>query len=259
MMVANQPGLPRGLFSRLLDRLLAWLIGLPPERCNFTTQALRIPVSDGLLRIELAADLLRPSATDITKPLGTILVRSPYGRGIAIAFTPRAYAARGYQVLVVSSRGTFGSGGEFDPFRTEVQDGKGVVEWMRKQSWYTGTFATCGASYLGYVQWALLYDPPKDLVAAVPGVSPHNFARVCWGTGAMDLDIIRWADRIAHQEAVFPLADTKIDVFAQTRSCSRQYAFGTKYTRSSWRKDSMGRHHSRKARYQRCPLFVHAV
>jgi putative CocE/NonD family hydrolase len=198
----DQPGLPRGLLSRLLDRFLAWLIGFPPERCDFTIQALRIPISDGLLRLELAADLLQPS---ITKPLGTVLFRSPYGRGFPIAAPSRAFAARGYQVLVVSCRGTFGSGGEFDPFRTEVQDGKGVVEWMHKQSWYTGKFATSGGSYLGFVQWALLYDPPKDLVAAVPGVSPHDFARACRGTGAMDLDIIRWADMVAHQEEPFSL------------------------------------------------------
>jgi predicted acyl esterase len=184
----DQPGVPRGVFSRLPDRMLAWLIGFPPERCNYTTQSLRIPISDGLLRIELAADLLQPSLNGTLKPLGTILFSSPYGRGLPIAITPRAYAARGYQVLVVSSRGTFGSGGEFDPFRTEVQDGKGVVEWMRNQSWYTGTFATCGGSYLGYVQWALLCDPPKDLIAAVPAVSPHNFARSWLGTGANVLD-----------------------------------------------------------------------
>jgi putative CocE/NonD family hydrolase len=204
----DQPGLPRGLLSRLLDRFLAWLIGFPSERCNFTTQALRIPISDGLLRIELAADLLQPLVNNFTKPLGTLLFRSPYGRGLPIAIIARAYAARGYQVLVVSSRGTFGSGGEFDPFRTEVQDGKCVVEWMRKQTWYTGTFATCGGSYLGYVQWALLCDPPKDLVAAVPSVSPHDFARSCWGTGALNLDIIRWADAIAHQEEPFSLWQT---------------------------------------------------
>jgi putative CocE/NonD family hydrolase len=196
MAMANndQASQPRGIFAGLFDRLVSWMIGFPPERCSFTTKALRIPVSNGLSRIELAANLFSPLFLDSTKPLGTVLITSPYGRGLPIAISARAYAARGYQVLVVSSRGTFGSGGDFDPFRTEVEDGKAVVEWMRQQSWYTGTFATCGGSYLGYVQWALLCDPPKDLVAAVPAVSPHDFSRCVWGTGAMDLDIVRWAD-----------------------------------------------------------------
>jgi putative CocE/NonD family hydrolase len=197
---------PRGFFGGLFDSLLSWVVGLPPERCNFNVQALRIPLYDGLSQIELAADLYRPLSPDgVRSPLGTILIRSPYGRSIPIAITSRQYAARGYQVLMVSSRGTFGSGGEFDPFRTEVQEGQAVVEWMRKQPWYTGTFATCGGSYLGYVQWALLCDPPPDLVAAVPGVSPHDFSRCVWGSGAMNLDIVKWADMVAHQEEPFSL------------------------------------------------------
>jgi putative CocE/NonD family hydrolase len=204
----NHQAQPRGYVGAGFDRLVSWMIGYPPERCSFTTQALRIPVSDGLTRIELAADLYQPLRHDGAKPLGTVLVRSPYGRSIPIALTARPYAARGYQVLLVSSRGTFGSGGDFDPFRTEAQDGKAVVEWMRKQSWYTGTFATVGGSYLGYVQWALLVDPPKDLVAAVPGVSPHDFSRCIWESGAFNLDILRWADMVAKQEQPFSLWDT---------------------------------------------------
>ncbi|KAH7394975.1 X-Pro dipeptidyl-peptidase-domain-containing protein [Phaeosphaeria sp. MPI-PUGE-AT-0046c] len=143
---------------------------------------------------------MQPILPTGSKPRGTVLVRSPYGRTLPIALSARVYAARGYNALLVSCRGTFGSGGEFDPFRTEVQDGARVVEWMREQDWYTGTFATCGGSYLGFVQWALLYDPPKDLVAAVPCISPHDFAGSLWSTGAFNLDFIQWADMIAHQE-----------------------------------------------------------
>jgi putative CocE/NonD family hydrolase len=192
-----------GLLYRFLDRMVSWLLGFPPERCNYTIRGVRIPVSDGLQRIELSANLLQPLLKDGSKPLGTDLFRSPYGRGLIIGLTTRAYAARGYQVLIVSSRGTFGSGGEFDPFHTEVQDGKDVVEWMREQAWYTGTFATCGGSYLGFVQWALLCDPPQDLVASVPGIGLHDYARWFRGTGALDLDAIRWADLVAHQEEPF--------------------------------------------------------
>jgi putative CocE/NonD family hydrolase len=199
---------PRGILGRLFDRILSWLVGFPSERCSHTTLALRIPISHGQSRIELCANLLQPLLPGSAKPLGTILIRSPYGRGFPMSAQARAYAARGYQVLVVSCRGTFGSGGDFDPFRTEVQDGQAVVEWMRNQTWYTGTFATVGGSYLGYVQWALLTDPVKDMVAAVPAVSPVDFARATWGTGAMDLDIVRWADMVAHQEEPFSLWNT---------------------------------------------------
>ncbi|KAL5114802.1 hypothetical protein ACEQ8H_007295 [Pleosporales sp. CAS-2024a] len=201
-MATNDQPQYRTFFGQLFDRVAAWKLGFPPERCNYTTREVRIPVSDGRSSIELCGRLLQPVQD---KPLGTVLVRSPYGRGLPMVGMARAYAARGYQVLSVSCRGTFGSGGEFEPFWTEVQDGKEVVEWMRQQPWYTGTFATIGSSYLGFTQWALLCDPPKDMVAAVPAICPYDFSRPIWGTGALDLDNMRWVDMVAHQEDPFSL------------------------------------------------------
>ncbi|KAF2123225.1 putative hydrolase [Lophiotrema nucula] len=191
----------RGFFGTLFERAIGWQLGLPSETCNYRVNEARIPIGEGTQRIELVADLYRPILPDGTKTSGTVLVRCPYGRGGLMAL-PQVHllAARGYQVLFVSTRGTFGSGGDFDPFRNEVEDGKGVVEWMRQQDWYTGTFATVGASYLGFTQWALLKDPPKDMVAAVISVGPHDFRRPHWETGALNLDIIGWANSIAHQE-----------------------------------------------------------
>lgn len=144
-MAAESPW-TRGVIGSFVDRLLRWQFGLPVETCNYKVQPLRIPIHEGTDRIELTADLYVPVLLKDNKPAGTVLVRGPYGRGFLFAaLLARIYAARGYQILFVSSRGTFGSGGEFDPFRTEVEDGKAVVEWMRKQPWYTGTFATLGA------------------------------------------------------------------------------------------------------------------
>lgn len=103
-------------------------------------------------------------------------MQGPYGRGIDLSSaTARPFTARGYQVLLVSSRGTFRSGGVFDPSRTEVADGRVVTEWMRRQEWYTGSFATLGASSMAFTQWALLMDPPPDMVSAVIITSPHDF------------------------------------------------------------------------------------
>jgi putative CocE/NonD family hydrolase len=191
----------RGIFGSFLDRALGWKFGLPSETCNYKGEPMRIPVSSGLSRFELAATLYVPLLAKGTAPEGTILVRSPYGRGLPIsAGYARLFASRGYQVLFVSCRGTFGSGGEFEPFQNEVEDGKAVVEWMRQQPWYTGTFATVGPSYLGFTQWALLTDPPEDMVAAVISVGPHDFGRTIWETGTLNLDMVGWADHVAHQE-----------------------------------------------------------
>ena len=73
------------------------------------------------------------------------------------------YAAYGYHVVLQSTRGGFGSGGQFDPGRHEVDDGADTVAWLRPQPWFDGRFATVGSSYMGFTQWALLVDPPPDL------------------------------------------------------------------------------------------------
>ncbi|KAA0112420.1 CocE/NonD family hydrolase [Mycolicibacterium sp. P1-5] len=138
----------------------------------------------------------------VGEPLGTILVRCPYGRAFPFSLIyARLYAARGYHVLLQSVRGTFGSGGDFVPMVHEADDAADTVVWLRRQSWFTGTFATIGLSYLGFTQWALLSDPPPELVAAVVTVGPHDFHASSWGTGSFSLnDFLGWSDMVGHQE-----------------------------------------------------------
>jgi hypothetical protein len=124
----------RGVVTYFVERVVFWFLGYPPERCNYTTRSVRIPVSIGLQRTELAGNLLQPILPGDAGPIDAILQTSPYGCGFMTGLIPRTFAARGYQVLLVSSRGTFGSGGEFDPFRINVEDGKGTVAWMREQA-----------------------------------------------------------------------------------------------------------------------------
>lgn len=179
----------RGWIGGYVDGIFGWKNGLPAESCNYTIDSIVIPL-DG--NVEIAADLYQP--VDM-KPLGTILVRSPYGLALRQSLgVARVFAARGYQVLKSSCRGTFKSTGEFDPARNEVADGHAIVAWMREQSWYTGSFATLGASYLGYVQWALLTDPPPDMKVAVIHTAPHDYGNFIWGAGAFRADMVAWAD-----------------------------------------------------------------
>jgi len=149
--------------------------------------------------VELHATHFEPRTT---RPLGTILVRCPYGREFPFSlFYARLYAARGYHVLFQSVRGTFGSGGEFIPMVNEAADAADTVAWLRQQSWFTGSFATIGLSYLGFTQWALLQDPPPELAAAIVTVGPHDLHSSAWGTGAFTLnDFLGWADLVGNQE-----------------------------------------------------------
>lgn len=183
----------RGLLATCLDRALSWASGLPPELSSYSTESVSIPVADG---VSLTAVLYQPL---VAKPAGTILIRSSYGIGIPMALSARTFAARGYQVLISSCRGTAGSERHFEPARHEAADGQAVVAWMRKQPWYTGAFAMLGASYLGYVQWAMLADPPPDMKAAVINTAPHKFSSLICGTGALSGEALAWADFLAYR------------------------------------------------------------
>ena len=183
--------------TRFIDRAVSRALRLPPPTTDYAVhRGLAVPMRDGT---DLRADHYQP-LTD--RPLGTILVRGPYGRAFPFSLVyARIYAARGYHVLFQSVRGTFGSGGTFEPMVHEVSDAADTVAWLREQPWFTGTFATLGLSYLGFTQWALLSDPPPELAAAVIAVGPHDLYTSTWGSGAFTLnDFLGWADMMAHQE-----------------------------------------------------------
>jgi putative CocE/NonD family hydrolase len=172
------------------------LLGLPPVTTDYTVRRVRVPMRDG---VQLAADHYEPATAS---PAGTLLVRGPYGRGFPFTLLyGTTYAARGYHVVFQSVRGTFGSGGVFEPMANEVADGADTVAWLREQPWFTGRFATLGMSYLGFTQWALLQDPPPELATAVIVAGTHDWHESTWGTGAFAAkDFLDWSDMVAHQE-----------------------------------------------------------
>jgi hypothetical protein len=174
----------------VLDRLAARQFRLPKPNA-WRQDTMRIPMRDG---IELGADLYTPAG----KSSGLLLARGPYGRGAVIGMTAgRQFAAQGYTLLFVSTRGTFDSAGVLDPMRDEVRDGEDVVTWMRRQPWFPGRFGTVGTSYLGHTQWAMLSDPPPELVASVVTMGPHDFSQHFWGTGSFNYDLLGWSQQVA--------------------------------------------------------------
>ncbi|WP_242455934.1 CocE/NonD family hydrolase [Mycolicibacterium sp. P1-18] len=183
--------------KRIASHTLSRVLHLPPPTTDFTVvRGLRVPMRDG---VDLVADHYAPRTPS---PKGTLLVRCPYGRAFPFSSLFGAvYAARGYHVVIQSVRGTFGSGGEFTPMIHEVADGADTVEWLRHETWFTGSFATIGLSYLGFTQWAILMDPPPELSAAVITVGPHDFSESAWGTGSFTInDFLGWSDMMSRQE-----------------------------------------------------------
>jgi putative CocE/NonD family hydrolase len=169
------------------------MFGLPPARNDYTiTSDLPTPTRDGAV---LLADHYAPRGPS----RGTVLIRSPYGRGLPLSWLHgRMFAARGYHVVVQSVRGTAGSTGTFQPMTQEAQDGQDAVAWLRDQPWFDGRLATLGGSYLGWTQWALLRDPPPELKAAVVLVGPHDIGQAIHGSGTLALaDFLGWSTSVS--------------------------------------------------------------
>src|SRR6266568_7330888 len=182
----------------LLSRLVGRLANLPPAK-NYAViveRDLKVPMPDGIV---LLADRYAPRGSE---RLPTILVRSPYGRrGFFGLLYGRLFAERGFQVLMQSTRGTFGSGGAFDPYGNEHDDGLATVAWLKQQPWFSGVLATSGPSYLGLVQWAIARDAGADLQAIAIQVSASNFHHRTYAGGSFGLDnALSWTNMMAFQE-----------------------------------------------------------
>ncbi len=157
----------------LASRILGSLARLPPASSDAVTveRDLRATMADGVI---LLADRWLPNGVR-GGGAPVVLLRTPYGRRQWAGMIGRLFAERGYQVVVQSCRGTFGSGGTWVPFRNEKADGLATLEWITRQPWFSGTLATFGPSYLGLTQWAVAQDAPPYLKAIALGVTASDF------------------------------------------------------------------------------------
>jgi putative CocE/NonD family hydrolase len=183
----------------ILTRIVARLAKLPPAQTYdlVTERDLKVPMPDG---VTLLADHYAPQGQS---NLPTILIRSPYGREIGSLLGP-IFAERGFQVVVQSNRGTFGSGGKFDPFGDEKDDGLATITWLKQQSWYAGKLAMFGPSYLGYVQWSLAEAAADELGALAIQVSTSEFREHSYPGETFALQtMLQWSHLMSYQEKPF--------------------------------------------------------
>lgn len=197
----------------LVSRVIGWIYKLPPAETHDVVVArdLKAPMPDGVV---LLADRYYPRGNG--KP-PTILVRSPYGRAAVFGMLfGRPFAERGFQVLIQSCRGTFGSGGKFDAFRNERTDGLATLEWLKQQVWFSGEVATVGPSYLGFVQWAIAAEAGPMLKAMSPQITASEFRSLVYPGESFGLDTsLTWIYLLRHQE------DSPLAAFvAQARASS---------------------------------------
>jgi len=178
--------------SRILERLAR----LPPAftRDVGVDRSATARMPDGAV---LVATRLFPR-DDPSAP--TVLMRTPYGRG-RFEILGRLFAERGYQAIVQSVRGTFGSAGTFHPFRNEAADGRATLEWIRAQPWCNGQIAMFGPSYLGFSQWAAAGAASRLVQALAIQVASSDRRASLYPGGAFFFDFaLRWLFQLHHQE-----------------------------------------------------------
>ncbi len=134
---------------------------------------LMVPMRDG---VELATDVYRP---DTEGPVPTLVQRLPYNKELVLLVNfaidvPRAVQA-GYAVVTQDTRGRFASGGEFNPFFDEAEDGADTIAWAAQQRWSTGKVGAVGGSYFGATQWLAATQKPEALRAMAPYVTAADY------------------------------------------------------------------------------------
>ena len=148
------------------------------------SQNVMIPMRDG---VRLATDVYRPADANgiaVEGEFPVILGRTSYDKSnpvIWIDAVARAFAPRGYVVILQDLRGRGLSEGTGDYFHTanakEGIDGYDTIEWAAAQDWCNGKVGMVGASHGGIVQnMASLYRPPH-LSALWVDVAPTNAFR----------------------------------------------------------------------------------
>ena len=155
-----------------LSRAVGRLARLPkPEtRRVVVDRAIDIPMPDGAV---LKADRWYGD-TPAGRAAPILLSRTPYGRKVEGLYG-QLFAERGYQVVLVSCRGTFDSQGVWEPFFNEQRDGHAVLEWLARQPWFSGRVGLFGGSYVGLTQWAVAGDAPDFVRAMSPTITSSNF------------------------------------------------------------------------------------
>jgi uncharacterized protein len=154
---------------------------------------IQVAMRDG---VELATDVYRPT-DDGQYPV--VMMRLPYNKEqptlLFLSGDILRVAQAGYAVVVQDCRGTFQSGGTFNPYFDEAQDGVDAIAWAASQPWSSGDVGTMGASYYGATQWLAAAEAPPALKAMAPFITTDQYYdKWTYQGGAFQLGfILQWA------------------------------------------------------------------
>jgi len=174
--------------------------GTPPTRHKYPGLGYRRSVENGMIverdvavpmrdGVKLYVDIHRPESGERVPAL---IAWSPYGKHRAFQYQyfykeadvrkewispytmfegpdPVYWVARGYAIVHVDVRGTWGSEGNAIYWgHEEGRDGYDAIEWLAAQDWCSGKVGMTGVSYLAIAQWQIAATRPPHLAAICP-------------------------------------------------------------------------------------------
>lgn len=124
------------------------------RECSISRREFVVDSSNG---ITLHGLVFRPEQSE---KVPSILIRAPFPDALKVKLMidgiGRAWAKRGYAVVIQGTRGTLGSNGDsFDLFTHERSDGLATLTWLKQQDFYNGELYSWGGSYFSFTQWAI--------------------------------------------------------------------------------------------------------
>lgn len=160
-------------------------------------------------------------------PRGTILIRTPYGRGQYEA-QAGAWQHAGYDVIVQDVRGRYGSTGEWHPYCREGDDGAATAICLARAGLLRGPLVLAGASYDAHcaLEAARTLETTRSgsgtairaaaVVALVPALGLFETARDPDGTPRLTDRIGWWHMHGFGRESAPPLAPAELERRSRT-------------------------------------------
>lgn len=164
----------------------------------------------------LAADSYRSSKAGRIQ--GTVLIRTPYGRG-QYGAQAGAWRRAGYDVVVQDVRGRYGSTGEWHPYSREGDDGAATAAFLARTGLLRGPIVLAGGSYDAHcaLEAACVLETSGSavraaaVVAMVPALGLHETARNPDGTPRLGDRIGWWHMHGFGRESAPPLAPAELE------------------------------------------------